>query len=95
MYYLKGTYTEKFSEEVAQQFCEIGSDLYAQRSVEIFRDGRIGYADVTVSLNGTILPEGKFPSENEIWSSEGEFISCIITREEFEEVWEKAVGPHS
>lgn len=93
MYYLKGVYAESFDERTREQYCEIGDDLYARRSVEIYRDGDMGYADLEHpgGVNGTILPEGKFPAPSDIYSVKGEFTSEIVPAEEFERVWRLAL----
>ncbi|SDG38374.1 hypothetical protein SAMN04488117_11860 [Celeribacter baekdonensis] len=89
MYYLKGVFTQKFDPRCHVQYCEIGDDLFALRSVEKLWDGRLGYSSVeqTDGTNGVYLPQEKFPHAKDIWDSKNEFHSEIISKAEFEKIW--------
>jgi hypothetical protein len=74
-------------------FSELDAERWETRSVEVFRDGRIGYASATESAGPTMLGQLPVPELDEI-RADPEFDAEEITREEFEAVWERrAAGP--
>ncbi|HIP22482.1 MAG TPA: hypothetical protein EYG79_02630 [Rhodobacteraceae bacterium] len=82
------------------QYCEVSDGLWALRCVEENWDGSLGYAhrENVDGVNGVFLPEKQFPAMHGLFGldgsckmdSEGEFKSALITKREFEAVWEQA-----
>lgn len=71
-------------------------DLYSEidsgfevRKVEVYRDGRLDYADRSRSTGTTTLAEKVMPGVQEI-NEDPEFSAADITAEEFEQVWQRA-----
>jgi hypothetical protein len=64
------------------------SALWEVRKVELFRDGRIAYADAKDGT--TSLGDQPVPSIEEIVSNP-ELAATSIVRDEFEEIWNKAM----
>jgi hypothetical protein len=59
------------------------------RKVEIYRDGRHDYADLSRSTGTTALGRMLMPSADEI-NEDPEFSATAITAEEFERTWRRA-----
>ncbi|WP_423760502.1 DUF6881 domain-containing protein [Burkholderia sp. NLJ2] len=67
-------------------------DRYEVRKLEIFRDGRVGFADETRSSQGTELGTVPVPSLAEI-NADPEFEARETTLELFEALWSCRVAP--
>jgi hypothetical protein len=67
-------------------YSELDEQGWEQRKVEVFADGRHGYADRSESTAGTRLGVEAMPPLAEI-ASDPQFEPSEITRERFEEVW--------
>jgi hypothetical protein len=91
MRYLRVTWAHAFSDEPAELFSEVGDDGYETRKVEVFRGGRMTYADEIRSTGSTILGETPIPSFEEI-ASQSEFAPEWISRDDFEAIWVTALG---
>lgn len=76
---------------------ELWSELNAQREevrkLEIWQDGRIGYAVGKVEVGGSRLSEGTVPYWNDI-AHKPEFELQEISRFAFETCWDSKVGAH-
>ena len=91
-YCIRIAYIDPLPHEAHLQYTEVGDDLHAVRSVEVHRDGRMGFTDEAHPLgpHESMLPEGEWPAADAFpilpeceWS--------IIERSEFERVWAAAV----
>lgn len=72
-------------------YSELDEERYETRKIEIFRDGRIGYATTELMDNGaTGLSEGPIPSVEEI-NANPVLHAREISKEEFEQVWAEKV----
>jgi hypothetical protein len=72
-------------------YSELDEERYETRKIEIFPDGRVGYADLEKVDNGdTGLSEKPLPSIEEI-NADPVFDAKEISKEEFEQVWCKYV----
>ena len=69
---------------------EIDSARWEIRKVEIWRDGRIGFADKETASANTRLGVGSLPSNDEI-DSGPQFSLTEITQSEFEDQWADAM----
>jgi hypothetical protein len=74
-------------------YSELDEDRYEVRKIEIYRDNRIGYADIDSQFNETELGEEPVPEIEEI-NKELEFFAIQISSKEFEMVWEDLVSIH-
>ena len=69
-------------------YSEIGEDSYELRKVEIYADGRKGFADASEEVNGTALGSMPVPSLKEIAAQPG-YEPKEIPVEEFQRIWLK------
>jgi len=90
MIYLKVEWLHELQAEPIILYSELSDERSELRKVEVFRNGVLGYAYDVDSKGTTQLSETTLPSESEI-ASDAQFKPTIITKEEFEEIWEKAV----
>lgn len=88
MRYLHIKWTHKDPGAPAQIYSEIDADGYENRKVEIFADGRKGFADASESANGTVLSDMKVPSLKE-FAAMPEYQAKAIEAEEFQKIWLK------
>ena len=84
--YIKVDWNHDFQDEPVLLLSELDSDRWETRKVEVFRDGRVGYASKEEEFGGTILGEKRTPSLFEI-ASDPQFEPVEITQEEFETAW--------
>lgn len=89
MEYLKVRWFHENSDEPVVLMSELDASRYEVRKVEIFADGRIGYADESRSSLGTFLGEIPIPSVDEI-VKDPQFVVELTDAVEFEEVWAAA-----
>ena len=73
----------------SELYSELDAQRYEIRKVEIFNDGKIGYASKTDTAHGTRLGIIPVPSITEI-EAQGGFDINEISKNEFEEKWRKA-----
>ncbi|HVU09419.1 MAG TPA: hypothetical protein VHG89_12830 [Verrucomicrobiae bacterium] len=69
-------------------YSEIDANRWEKRKVEIFVDGRFGYASAVESVGGTRLGEAPIPPLKEI-ARDSQFEPAEITKDQFEEVWQR------
>ncbi|PKV82652.1 hypothetical protein [Streptomyces sp. TLI_146] len=87
--YVKVRWDHEFTEEPVDIFSELDDDRYEVRKVEVYREGRLDWADSSRETGTTFLGEVPFPDLQEI-NSQGEFHAEPITVAEFEAVWRRA-----
>jgi hypothetical protein len=90
MQYIKVTWKHMHPDDPILLYSELDDDRWEVRKVEIFRHGSAGYASRTESKGSTRLGIEAIPSLSKI-ASDPEFEPAEITREEFEEVWLRAL----
>ena len=88
MRYLHVKYRHKRGEDPVHLYSELDDQRYECRKVEIYLDGRRGYADKTEEKNGTTLGVMPVPPLSEIADQE-EFEAKEIPQEEFQRIWLK------
>lgn len=88
MIYMKAWWHHDSTDEPVLLYSELDAQRWEIRSVEVFRDGRIGYASEAESAGPTMLGQLPVPEFDEI-RADPEFDVEEITREEFEAVWER------
>jgi hypothetical protein len=91
MIYLKVKWLHEFDDEPVLLYSELADDRSEIRKVEVFPNGELGYAYDEESKGTTQLSETTLPTEQEI-GSDPQFQLLVISKDEFEEVWEKAVS---
>jgi hypothetical protein len=68
-------------------YSEIDDEQWEQRKVEIFRDGRQGFANSVEEIGGSMLGIAPWPDLKTL-NAEPEFNIVEISVQEFENVWE-------
>jgi hypothetical protein len=89
MRYLRVSWIHEHESEPIELYSECNESGWEVRKVEMFRDGRFGYAGPGVNFGGSMLGLEPIPSLAEIASSP-EFRPVEISKEEFEQVWSRA-----
>lgn len=89
MQYLYVTWEHNFEDEPKEFYMELNEERFQERVLEIFEDGKIAYATSNQEFN-TFLAKEDYPCIEEINSME-EFRARLITKEEFEKIWEEKV----
>ena len=88
MRYLYVKHVHKDPGAPVQTYSEIGDDSYELRRVEIYADGRKGFADGSEEAGGTSLGIMPVPSLKEIAAQPG-YEPKEIPVEEFQRIWLK------
>lgn len=89
MEYLRVRWIHPLSNEPVLLLSELDSDRYEVRKIEVFRDGRMGFASEAESAHGSRLGEAAVPPANEI-AADPEFLIQSTSAEEFENAWRAA-----
>ena len=92
--YLYAKWMNAPADSPAEYYSEIDAGRWERRKVEIFADGRAGYASAAGSALDTRLAIVPLPSLAEI-AAQKEFEARAINASEFEDVWNKAVRRES
>jgi hypothetical protein len=90
MYYMKVEWKHSDPDDPVWLYSELDAERYEIRKVDVFRDGRLLYADPSASHEATRLSEAPIPSLAEI-ASNPQFEPVEITKDEFEDVWRAAI----
>mgnify|MGYP001553208235 CR=1 FL=1 len=88
MKYLRVRWLHSDAEFPVVLYSEIDDARWETRKVEIYEDGRAGWADAHHEIGGSRLGQAECPSIEEI-NSDKEFDGAEISAEEFEEAWAK------
>jgi hypothetical protein len=86
MTYLKVNWIHSNSMYPVVLYSELDDHRWETRKIEVFCDGRKGYASVEEVSGTTRLGETPIPSLSEI-ASAPEFEPSVISRDNFETVW--------
>ncbi|MBB3804653.1 hypothetical protein FHT03_000345 [Xanthomonas arboricola] len=86
MKYLKVKWTHSLSSEPVLIYSELDENSLEMRKVEIYLDGRIGYASKCEVSGGSNLSIEPIPSVKQI-SNDPQFEPIEINGEEFEGIW--------
>ncbi len=92
MRYMSIKWVHKDPGAPVQIYSEIGDDGYERRKVELYKNGRKGYADGNEEIGGTTLGMMPVPSLKEIAEQPG-YEPKAIDAEEFQRIWMKRRGP--
>jgi len=91
MTYFKCKWNHTFPDGPILLYSELDDQRWELRKVEVFRDGRMGYADAEKEFGGSGLGLEPTPSLADI-AANSEFEPVEITRQEFESVWSEAIA---
>lgn len=80
-----------FEDEPSVLYSELDEHRMERRKIEIFPDGRWGYADDEEEVGGSRLGEAPTPSVEQI-NADPEFEADEIGRDEFERLWAARKG---
>lgn len=86
--FMRVEWHHNFDDEPVVLWSEI-VDGVETRKVEVYRDGRLDYADASSSTGSTRLSEVLMPSAAEIASSP-EFSPQEVSSKEFDDIWNRA-----
>lgn len=89
--YLYSKWKSSPADSPVEFYSELDQDRWETRKVEVFHDGRLGYASATESAMDTLLSIVPIPSLAEI-ESQVEFDVRQIGVEEFEAAWKRAIA---
>ena len=90
MKYIDVQWLHSSPEEPVRLISELGPDRYEARKIELWLDGRVGYASETDASENTRLGEAPVPDISEINADE-EFVAKEIDAASFEELWTRYV----
>lgn len=88
MRYIDVNWLHDSDDEPYRLVSEIGPDQYEVRKLEFFRSGEVGYACSTENAGNTMLGLVEVPALEEI-NSQREFQGRGISRDEFEQLWQR------
>jgi hypothetical protein len=88
MKYIKVKWLHSNPDEPVLLYSELDKDRWETRKVEVFADGRMGFASATEATpsTGTRLSIEPLPTLNEI-ARDPQFQPVEITKDEFEKLW--------
>ena len=92
MRYLRVEWVHSDPDDPVTLYSEVDEEGREVRKVEIFADGRAGFASQSEKAGGTELGDQPVPPLAEI-AAAGPFRPALITREEFESVWANRTRP--
>jgi hypothetical protein len=84
--YLRVGWKHQNPDDPVMLYSELNAERWEVRKVEVFRNGRCGYASPEESSGGTELGKVPVPALTEI-VKDPQFEPSEISREEFEAVW--------
>jgi len=86
--YLRVEWKHQHPDEPVTLYSELDERRFEVRKLELFRDGRVGFASSTGSSGGTRLGEVPVPPLAEI-ARDPQFEPHEVTRDEFEAAWSR------
>lgn len=89
--YIYSKWINSTQEYPIEFYSELDAFRNETRKVEVFRNGKLGYASKSISKFGTKLGIIPVPSMMEI-KMQHEFNTKEICKEEFEDIWKKATA---
>lgn len=89
--YVRVRWVHPSADNPVDLWSELDADRGEVRKVEVWPDGRVGYASSVAEIGGTRLGEVAVPPLNEI-NLDPQFEAEAITQVEFESRWISAIG---
>jgi hypothetical protein len=93
MYYLKVIWKHVLRDEPVVIYMELNNNRYEVRKIEVYRDGKVGYAYEHTEIGESALSEKPIPSIKQI-AKDKQFAPNRISKNEFESMWQKYVLKH-
>jgi hypothetical protein len=90
MIYFKTTWRHDSDNDPVLIYCELNDARWELRKVEVYRDGRMGFANEKEEYLGTMLALRQDPPIEEI-AAQPDFEPSVISADEFDAVWSKAL----
>lgn len=94
MRYIDVNWLHDINEEPYRLVSEIGPGQYETRKLEFFHTGEVSYASTIVHTKNTMLGDAEVPELDEI-NSQNEFQGQNISKQQFEQLWQKYVPQSS
>jgi hypothetical protein len=91
IWYLRVLWHHDFAQEPVEIFSEGGDDDYETRKVDVFRDGRLEWANTERETDTTSLGTVLIPPLSEI-NAQDEFAATVIEVGEFKATWQRALA---
>jgi hypothetical protein len=91
MMYIQVKWIHSLSSEPVVMYSEIDQSGWEIRKVEVYADGRMGFASSSESKGGSGLSKEPLPPMAEI-AADSQFEPAEINQIDFERVWSKAHG---
>ena len=91
--YIRVKWIHTIPSEPVWIYSELDSSRWELRKVEVYADGKMGFADQDKSVGGSSLSIEPLPSVAEI-KVDPRFEPVEIAKEEFEAVWDAAILKH-
>ena len=86
MTYIRVQWKHSLADEPVLMYSELDDARWEVRKVEVFTDGRCGFASRTVAAGGTRLGKEPIPPLTEI-AADPQFLPTEIDQAEFEAIW--------
>ncbi|MBP3611324.1 MAG: hypothetical protein J6J42_13430 [Lachnospiraceae bacterium] len=91
MTYIKVQWIHDFQDEPILLYSELDSKRNEIRKVEVYKNGKLGYACENKSVNGTFVSKTEIPLLEDI-NADIQFEAWELDKEYFESIWNKAVS---
>lgn len=100
MRYVKIEWIHPYDDEPSTIFIELAEDHYEERRIELFPNGKKGYATKDIEVNGTFLGETSFPSvktfnelneQDSLVVNDEKIIATEISKVDFSQLWESLI----
>jgi hypothetical protein len=100
MEWIKIDWINTYEDEPYVIFMELTDDRQNTRKIELYKNGKIGYAIGEIEINGVRLNEEKFPTVNEYnilnleqhpTDDDEVLLASNIGKDEFEDLWFKSI----
>ncbi len=91
MTYIRINWIHAIPSEPTCIYSEVDSNRWERRKVEIYADGRMGFADYGRSVGGSMLSIEPLPTVDEI-ATDSQFVPAEISEEDFESIWAVALS---
>ena len=89
MNYLRVRWVHQYPNEPVLLLSELDTERYEVRKIEVFADGRKGFASSNKSFGGTVLGERPIPPPDEI-ALDRQFVVESTDANDFEAAWSEA-----
>lgn len=92
MQFIKVAWIHDLEDEPIVIYSELDDARNEVRKIELYRNGRVGYASATIEHNGSRLSEVPLPQLEQI-RADTQFEPTLIGADEFERAWSEFCVP--